>query len=162
MTFPTDLSIGNYWKTRSSVITINFHQSIILSIITEGLEHLLVNYYQEVFTDRFFIVSKTQLPTDFGLSRQIMAVDNFNFSCTVYISFRFCYVFYFILLYFLFCSWSIGVYDFHWFGLCLMLVLGYALEHDLIVGRSWTWDFNWLTNQIKPNIAIHYKCNCGW
>jgi len=38
-----------------------------------------------------------------------------------------------------------------------MFVLRCALEHDLVVGRFQTCNFNNLTNQIKPNIAIHKK-----
>ena len=29
---------------------------------------------------------------------------------------------------------TIDVYTFYWFGFCLKLVSGYALEHDLVVG----------------------------
>ena len=39
-----------------------------------------------------------------------------------------------VLFVFLLCSLPSDVYTFHWFGLCLKLVSGYALEHDLVVG----------------------------
>jgi len=41
-----------------------------------------------------------------------------------------------ICFFFLLCSWVVYVYDFHSFNLCLMFVSGYALKHDLVVGRS--------------------------
>jgi len=41
-----------------------------------------------------------------------------------------------------------------------MLVSGYALEHDVVVGRSYEWDFSNRTNQINPDNTSHQGWDC--